>query len=598
MRRSTRLLNGAHDRAHTSLSLYRRLLGQARPYWLHLGILLGLSLLSTPLALLTPLPLKIAVDSALGSHPLPGFVAAFVPTSAAHSRSSALVVAVVLLVLVALLNQLQQLISTVLGTYTTERLVLGLRERLFLHAERLSLARHDRKGTSDAVYRVQWDAASMQYVVVDGLMPVFSAVFMLGGMIYVSTRIDWVLALVALAICPVLIALTMASSGRFRGGWKDAKRLQSSAFGVVQEALGVLRVVKAFGQERREHDRFVCYADQGVRARVRLAVKEAVFGVLAGLTIAAGTGTVLFIGVHHVERGTLTLGELVLIMGYLALIFQPLRLISQTAVALQGALASADRAFSLLDEPPDVPDLGRRRLVRARGAFVFEDVSFAYDDERPVLRGISFEVVPGERVGISGMTGAGKTTLVSLITRFYDPSAGRILLDGVDLRDYALADLRNQCATVFQDSVLFSTSLAENIAYAYPDASIEEITAAAVAANADEFIRALPHGYESIVGERGLTLSGGERQRIALARAFLKNAPILILDEPTSSLDLTTEAIIIEAMERLIAGRTTFMIAHRLSTLEHCDIRLEMKDGRIVDRRQRPFALDQAVGTR
>jgi ATP-binding cassette subfamily B protein len=270
------------------------------------------------------------------------------------------------------------------------------------------------------------------------------------------------------------------------------------------------------------------------------------------------------------------------------LLYAPLNQLSKSKATLQGWLVSAERTFSLLDEKPDVIERPQARaLARASGAVAFNDVSFAYRENHPVLRNVSLEVDPGTRVGISGRTGAGKTTLMSLLTRFYDPTAGKVLLDGVDLRDYRIADLRNQFAIVLQEPVLFSTSIAENIAYARPGAREEEILEASQAANAHEFILGLPRGYESRVGERGMSLSGGERQRIALARAFLKDASILILDEPTSSVDTGTEAAIMEAMERLMCGRTTFMIAHRLSTLANCDVRLEIEDGCLVRLEQR-----------
>jgi len=296
-----------------------------------------------------------------------------------------------------------------------------------------------------------------------------------------------------------------------------------------------------------------------------------------------GTAVVLFVGVRHVQAGVLTLGELLLVMGYLAQLYDPLKTLSKRTVGMQSNLASAERVYALLDDAPDVaerPDA--RPLPRARGDIEFRDVSFAYAPERTVLRGVSFDAPAATRVGIAGSTGAGKTTLVSLLLRLYDPSAGRVLLDGVDLREYRLDDLRRQFAMVLQDSVLFSTSVAENIAYARPGARHEEIVAAAKAANAHDFITQLPQGYDTPVGERGMTLSGGERQRISLARAFLKDAPILILDEPTSAVDVRSEALIMEALERLMEGRTTLVIAHRLSTLDHCDLRLEIERGELV----------------
>src|SRR5438093_1045009 len=368
-----------------------------------------------------------------------------------------------------------------------------------------------------------------------------------------------------------------------RSQWHEVVKLESSALSVVQEVLAAVRVVKAFGQEDREQERYVRHANQGVWARFRAILTEGGVGLLIGLITALGSSIVLFSGLRHVQAGTLTLGELLIAMVYLAQLYAPMQTISRNIVSLQASLVCAERAFSLLDEVPDVVEWPNARpLAHAKGAIAFRNVTFAYDGKSPVLHDISFEIGPGTSVGIAGTTGAGKTTLVSLLSRFYDPTTGQILLDGVDLCDYKLADLRNQFAIVLQEPVLFSASIAENIAYARPDASAEEIREAAKAANAHEFIVRLPDGYDTLVGERGMRLSGGERQRISLARAFLKDAPLLILDEPTSSVDMQTEAAIMEAMQRLMNGRTTFMIAHRLSTLENCDVRLELDKGQLV----------------
>jgi ATP-binding cassette, subfamily B, bacterial len=298
---------------------------------------------------------------------------------------------------------------------------------------------------------------------------------------------------------------------------------------------------------------------------------------------------VLFIGVRDVRSGTLTLGNLLLAMAYLGKLYDPLKSLGKQLATKQRALASAERAFALLDETPDVPERPNARpLARAGGTISFQDVSFGYGDGPAVLHHVTFDVPPGARVGIAGRTGAGKTTLMNLLTRFYDPHSGRVLLDGVDLRDYRLADLRNQFAIVLQEPVLFSASIAENIGYGRAGATQDEIVAAARAADAHGFIEALPQSYETQVGERGMCLSGGERQRISLARAFLKDAPILILDEPTSSVDLKTEAAIIAAMERLMSGRTTFLIAHRPPMLERCDLLLRVDKGRVREEASKP----------
>jgi ATP-binding cassette subfamily B protein len=319
-----------------------------------------------------------------------------------------------------------------------------------------------------------------------------------------------------------------------------------------------------------------------MRAKIMVTLVDGSFWVAISLVTALGTGCILFFGVRSVEAGVITLGSLLVIMAYLAQLYSPLYSISRQVASLQSNFASAERVFTLLDESPDVPErLDARPLILAKGLIEFVDVGFAYETARPILQHASFRVDPGTRVGIMGRTGAGKTTILSLLTRFYDPTEGAIFLDGIDLRDYRLKDLRSQFAVVLQEPVLFSTTIRENIEYGKPESSMDEIVAAAEAAGIHDFITTLPSGYDTPVGERGMSLSGGERQRISLARAFLKDSPILILDEPTSSVDTKTESIIIDAMERLMAGRTTFMVAHRLSTLESCSLRLRVEDGRV-----------------
>ncbi len=562
--------------------LYRRLARQARPYWPHIGGLFLLSLLATPIALLTPLPLKIAVDNIVGHHPLPGFIAWLIPSAVARSHLSVLALAAVIFVVVAFLNQLQQLATTALSTYAGEKMVLSFREQLFRQAQRLSLAYHDMKGTTDSVYRIQYDAPSIQWIGIYGVIPFVSALFTLVGMFVVTVQIDWVLAVVAMTVSPALFLVARSYRRRLRDRWRNVKDLESSAMSVVHEGLSAIRVIKAFGQEDREQKRFIERSGAGMWARIRVTIIAGWFDLAISMITALGTAAVLFIGMLHVEAHIITVGLLLLIMGYLVELYAPLQTVSQSFAMLQSSLASAERAFTLLDQAPDVVEKPHARpLMRALGDISFDDVWFRYGEERPVLSAVSFHVAPGTKVGIAGATGAGKTTLVSLLTRFYDPTQGSIMLDGIDLRDYKLADLRNQFAIVLQDPVLFSTTIAENIAYGRPDARPEEIMEAARMANIHDFISSLPEGYETQVGERGMRMSGGERQRISLARAFLKDAPILILDEPTSSVDLRTEAAIMADMERLMEGKTAFLIAHRLSTLSSCDLRLEIDSGQL-----------------
>jgi ATP-binding cassette subfamily B protein len=565
------------------LNIYRRLLLQVKPYWFHIAGTFLLDLLSTPVALLTPLPLKIAVDSVIGSQPIPGFFNALLPTTVTGSKTAMLVLAASLVVFIAVLRPLLGLGSSLVRTYTGEKMVLDFRARLLHHAQCVSLSYHDSVGTFDSTYRIQYDAPSIQWTTIDGIVPLFITGLWLVGMFYVTALIDSQLALVALLVSPFLFLVTRISSGRLRSQWLDYQKYESSAMSVVQEVLGAVRVVKAFGREERERDRFVRNFSKAIWIRIRVVVIQNFVSSLVNLTTSVGYAVILFLGVRHVQTGVLTLGELLVVESYIIQLYGPLQSLGNQVTGLQRSLASAERAFFLLDQAPDVVERKHAKPIsRASGAVAFRNVSFAFDKEHPVLADISFDIPPGTRLGIAGRTGAGKTTLVNLLMRFFDPSSGEILLDGVDLRDYKLADLRNQFAIVLQEPVLFSTSIAENIAYARPDASDRDIIAAAKAANAHDFISKLPQGYETQVGERGMCLSGGERQRISLARAFLKDAPILILDEPTSSVDTKTEAAIMEAMERLVHGRTTFMIAHRLSTLEICDMRLEIEDGKLV----------------
>jgi len=564
------------------LAMLGRLLRQARLYWPHLAGIFCLEVLATPLSLLMPVPLMLAVDSVVGDKPLPKILSAVLPAGAVATGAGRLGVIAALVIVFTALTQAQKLGTWLLQTWTGERLCLDFRAQLLRQAQRLSLIYHDTRGSTDSIYRIQYDAPAIEWVVVYGISPFVTAGLTLIGMVAVTAALDWQLAVVALAVTPILFALTQYFRKRLRDTWEGVKEIESSALGIVQEILAALRVVKSFGQEEREQQRFVNRSSESVTAHVRVVLTESTFSLCIGMTIALGTAAVLFLGVRHVEAGVLTLGQFLLVMAYLAQLYQPLETIGRQIATVQGGLASADRAFNLLNEPGDVADApGAMPIVRARGEISFRQVGFSYDTRNQVLAGITFDVAPGARVGIVGRTGAGKTTLINLLLRFYDPTRGTVSLDGVDLRQYKVADLRDQYSVVMQEPILFSRSIGENIAYGRPGASIADIVRAATAAHADEFIRNLPEQYETQVGERGMSLSGGERQRIALARAFLKDAPVLILDEPTSAVDLRTEASIIAAMEQLMRGRTTFIIAHRLDTLEGCDLLLHLENGHV-----------------
>jgi ATP-binding cassette subfamily B protein len=570
-------------------------LAHSRHCWLPLAGIAALSLLSLPLTLLYPLPLKLAVDSVLNSKPVPSFLAHALP--AGSSQGSSLALAVGMVLAIAVVVNLQGLASWWLQTYVGEKLVWDFRARLLNHVQRLPLSFHDSYGTTDSVYRIQHDAPAIQYVAVQGLIPLIAALATLVGLIYVTARIDPALALVALAIAPILFALTLASSRLVRQRSKAVKELDTKAMSVIQEVLGCIRVIKAFGQEDREYERFVRRSGKRVSGQVRLAMWQAAFNLVIGLTIAGGTAAALYIGVQHVRAGILSVGSLLMVMAYVAQIYQPLQLLTNKITDLQSWLVSLERTFALLDQKPEIAESpNARTLRRAKGDFEFRDVSFHYANSDRGVKKISFTIPAGSRVGIVGTTGAGKTTLLNLIMRFYDPSEGQVLMDGVDVREYRIADVRRQFAVVLQEPVLFDASIAENIAYGRRDASDQEIITAAKSACAHDFIMKLPKNYESSSGERGGSLSGGERQRISLARAFLRDSPVLILDEPTSSVDVQTENSILAATEKLMEGRTTFMIAHRLNTLRSCNMILVLDQGELVEIRHGATGLFLAVG--
>jgi len=448
--------------------------------------------------------------------------------------------------------------------------------------QRLSIAYHDTKGATDSTYRVQYDAPAVSSFAIDALIPLITALLLVAGMLIATLYLDWELALVAILVSPVLLLLTLFYRTRIRLEWRKVKASESRAMSVVQESLSAARVVKAFGQEERESEQFVTHSNESQSAALRAYVEGGVYNLLGGIVTGVGLAAVLYVGILHVQAGTLSLGGLLVVNYYLTQLYSPLKTMGQKVLDMQLSLAGLERFFAILDERDDVVEsLNPKPLRRARGKVAFEGVTFEYEKGHPVLQNVSLLLPPGKTVGLVGPTGSGKTTLSSLLLRFFDPTGGKILLDDVDLRDYRVADLRNQFAVVLQETLLFSISIAENIRFARPEASFSEVVDAAKAANAHEFIMGLPDGYDTQVGERWMRLSGGERQRISLARAFLKDAPLLILDEPTSSLDTKTEAGILDAMQRLSEGRTTLMIAHRGSALRNCDIIVKLDGGMV-----------------
>src|SRR5881398_1631720 len=560
--------------------MLKRAFEDLRPYLWPLLVLLIVSLLAVPMTLIFPLPIKLLVDSVLGSQPLPGYLTVFVGSQL--SKSLTLWLAITILMGTAVLTYLQNLVNVWYTNKVGNRMTLDVRARLFRQMQRLSIAYHDTMGAADSAYRTLNDAPMLRSFGIDSLIPLTTSILTLGAMILVMVYFDWQLALVALLVSPMMFLLTFVFRPRIRAGWRKFRASESAAMAVAQESLGASRLVKSYGQEERKNKQLVSHYSASLNAQLKVQVDSAVYSLLVGILTAAGLAAVFYIGIGHVQAGVLTLGSLLVVNYYVTQLYGPLRNVGQSILDIQMSLTGVERYRAVLDEKPDVPELPNAiPLARARGNIAFRNVSFAYTKDHPVLHDITFELPSGNRLGVVGPTGSGKTTLSTLLLRLFDPTEGVITLDDLDLKDYKLADLRNQYAVVHQETVLFSTSIVENIRFAKPNATMDEVIAAATAAKAQDFITNLPNGYDTLVGERGMKLSGGERQRISLARAFLKDAPILILDEPTSSIDMATEAMIMEAMQRVMIGRTTVMIAHRLSTLEVCDARLVIEDGRV-----------------
>ncbi len=569
-------------RAVEEHSTTRRLLGDLRPYSVSIMGLLTISLSAIPLALVAPLPIKLMVDSVIGSQPLSGYFVLLAPDSLRSSKDYVLWLSIGILLGSTALTYLQSLLNIWSMSRIGNSMTLDVRARLFRQMQRLSIVYHDTKGAADSAYRTLNDAPALRSFGIDAMIPLVSSLLALGAVIIVILYVDWELALISLLVSPFMFLLTLMFRPRLKKGWRKYKSSETAALAVAQESLGASRVVKAFGQEEQRSEQLVSHYNESLSAQLRVYVDSAVYNLLVGLVTAVGLAAVIYVGVRHVQANTLSLGSLLVVNYYVTQLYSPLKNVGQKILDMQVAFAGIERVYAVLDEKPDVPEKSNALpLARAKGKIDFKNVSFEYAKGNPVLHNVSFSLPAGTRLGIIGQTGSGKSTLSNLLLRFFDPIQGLITLDDMDLRDLKLADLRYQFAVVLQDTVLFSTTIAENIRFARPEASMDEVVAAAAAANAHNFIIRLPDGYDTLVGERGMKLSGGERQRISIARAFLKNAPVLILDEPTSALDITTETAVLDTVRRLMRGRTTLMIAHQASTLRNCDMILMMKNGRV-----------------
>jgi ATP-binding cassette subfamily B protein/subfamily B ATP-binding cassette protein MsbA len=562
------------------LSVLRRALAYLRPYHGRFGAGVLLTAAGIGLDLVKPLPLALVLDVVLGESKLPHGLQ---PVLGGFSNVALLSIAAAAIVVVTFLRGACTVAANYLTIYTGQQMVNDLRTGFWAHLQKLSLKFHHQQQTGDLLFRVMADTFSAQGMVMNGFLPLCSAAVMLVGMFAVMARYDWQLSLIALIVCPPLyIAINRMGSHIHRHA-SASREAESALYARAESTIGAVKLMQAYGREERSVAEFREGSARSLALSLRLYSAETVFGLIVDSVLSLGTAALVWVGAMHVLQGNLKIGDLTIFLSYLKDLYGPIQNISANLAEISSSRAGLERVFSVLDIEPDIKDKpGAADIEAARGAVRFENVTFAYDDGRPVLRGVDLDIRPGERIALVGRTGAGKSTLASLLLRFFDPQEGRVTVDGHDLRDVTLRSLRSQLTLMLQEPILFHTTVTENIAFGAPvgEAVVRD---AARRAAAEDFILKLPQGYETVLGEDGVTLSGGQRQRLALARALLRETPIVILDEPTSSLDVRTEGEVWRNVEDLLVGRTAIVIAHRLSTARRADRVVVLEGGVLVE---------------
>jgi len=531
-----------------------------------------------------PWPLKIVFDSVLKSRHTAGWLNTLVYSIAGSDSLSILRLAALAAVAIAAVGALCAYVQKYLTTSIGQWVMHELRLKLYSHIQGLSLAFHDHKQTGDLISRVTSDIDAIQSFITTGLLGALIDCLTLAGMIGVMLYVNWRFTLIALSIVPPLFLIIYSYTRRIKQASRAVRKKEGEMVSVIQEVLTSMRVVKAFGREEYEQRRLEEESLESIEVALRARSLKAKLSPLVEVIVAVGTAVVLWFGTRMVLQGGLSAGSLIVFIFYLGKMYKPMQDLSKMTDAYSKASVGYERIREVLETERGVKDsLRARRAPRFGGRIEFENVSFEYEPGRPVLREVSLAVGPGQLAALVGPTGAGKTTLVSLIPRLYDPCSGSVKIDGQDVRRFTQHSLRQQISLVLQETLLFHGSVWYNIAYGKPGATRREIVRAAELANASEFIDKMADGYDTIIGERGVTLSGGQRQRIAIARAVIRNEPILILDEPTTGLDAASERLVFEALDRLMKGKTCLVIAHRLSTVRGADVIFVVNDGRIVE---------------
>jgi ATP-binding cassette subfamily B protein len=562
----------------------RRIVDLLQPHWKALTVALVAVLGETLTDILEPWPIKIVVDNILQSKALPGWLGGAVTGLFGDNLYAIVDFAVAAVAIIAVVGAVSSYFEKYLTTSVSQWVGHDLRRTLYHHIQRLSLAEHDRARSGDLITRVTSDIEAVQDFINSALLGMLVNVLTLVGMIGVMVYLDWRFTLIALSVSPVLFLVVYHFTRRIKKASRAVRRKESELLSIVEEVLTSIRVVQAFAREDYEQQRFESESLANVEAGLEARRVKAILSPVVEVIVAIGTCLVLGYGARLALAGRLSAGVLIVFLLYLGRMYKPMRDLSKMTDTVSKAAVGYERIQEVLEIESLVRDMpGARPAPRFRGRINFDHVSFTYGGDKQVLKDVSFTIEAGQVAAIVGPSGTGKTTLVSLIPRFYDPSAGSVAIDGIDVRKYRMKSVRDQISFVLQDTLLFRATIWENIAYGRPDAPPRAIRRAAELANAHEFIEEMPDGYDTMVGERGITLSGGQRQRIAIARAIIRDTPILILDEPTSGLDAISEQSVIDALDTLMKGRTSVVIAHHLSAIRHADVIFVVKDAELVE---------------
>ena len=535
-------------------------------------------------SLLEPWPLKIVLDNVLKGSSSHGWLDHLIRSIAGTDKLTVLTFAAAAVLVIAAFGALCSYAEKRITTTVGEWVAHDLRSTLYAHIQRMSLAYHDQKRTGDLISRVTSDIDAIQSFVTSGLLGALISCLTLLGMVGVMLYLNWRFTLIALSVAPILFIVVFSYTRRIKKAAREARKKEGEIVSVIEEVFSSMRVVKAFAREDYEQHRLEEQSLESVELALRARSLKAKLSPLVEIIVACGTCLVLWFGARMVLDGRLDVGALIVFVWYLGKMYKPMQELSKMTDTFSKAAVGYERIKEILETDGQVVDLpNAKRAPRLKGLIEFKDVSFGYEDQHPVLSDLNLTVQPGQTVALVGPTGAGKTTIISLIPRFYDPTSGTITIDGRDVRSYTQKSLRQQISFVLQETVLFHGTVWHNIAYGKPEATRAEILRAAELANAQEFIEKMPDKYDTIVGECGVTLSGGQRQRIAIARAVIRNTPILILDEPSSGLDAASEKLVFEALDRLMEGKTSIVIAHRLSTIQRADVIFVIDGGRVAE---------------